>query len=262
MLKPDSIFGLIVPTLQLPLLVLLIRRKHYRLFPFFCTYTAYSILASTLRFWTIGNPRLYFLFFWITEGILALLELLVLHEAFKPSLMMDYEQHPKTRLIVPGIILGILGYALYRAAYHPVGRGPLVRLATGAYSLEVGVRLLEVTIFVLALKLARRKHHPIGLQHPYGIVIGLGAIASVALLADLLRWKFGYSFEALFRYLPASAYVSAAGIWLLTFARKEPPRNRATPDEIQKRLDYQKQVLDWLRHNDHHKSIGSASALM
>jgi hypothetical protein len=256
----DFILGLVVQALQLALIVILVRGKYYREFPFFTFYTVYAIAMSTARFCVMGDDRLYFVLYWLTEGVSGVLELLVLQEAFKPSLRIYYESHRWIRLIPLLLVLMILGNALYQAAHHPVGSGPLVRLATGAYWFEVGVRVLEIGVFLLALKLSRRKHHPIGRQHPFGIAMGLGAIACAALLADLLRWKFGHSFGLIFRYLPAAAYMGATAFWLATFAIKEPPQPKLTMEEIERLHAEQKEIAEWLRKKGHLRSaVGEPS---
>jgi hypothetical protein len=246
MLNPDAVLVIVVLVLQLALLTILVRGKHYRYFPFFSVYTTYAIAFGGLRFWAMSYPRLYFPLYWITEAVSGVLELLALHEAFKPSLEMYYKLYRWTRPVPILIVALIVGNALWRGAYHPVGQGRFVNLAAGAYAFEVGVRILEVGIFLLALKLARRKDHPIGQQHPFGIVIGFGVAASTALLADFVGFKFGFRlghvFETIFRYMPASGYIAAAAAWLITFATRERRRLRATPGEIQRRLDQQRNI--------------------
>jgi hypothetical protein len=247
MLSTDLVLRLAVTVPQFAILVLLLRRKYYRQFPFFAVYIAYSISMTPLRI--VGEAhQSYFLLYWITEAISGVLELLALHEAFKPSLEMYYKLYRWTRVVPLLIVALIVGNALWRGGYHPVGHGSFVHLASGAYAFEVGVRILEVGIFLLALKLARRKDHPIGQQHPFGIVIGFGVAASTALLADFVglkfAFKFGNVFETIFRYLPASGYIAAAAAWLITFTIQERRRPRATPEEIQRRLDQQRNIAE------------------
>jgi len=251
MLNSDSFLVLVGPLLQLPLLIILFRGGHYRRFPFFCLYTAYSMIMSGLHVWAMAHAALFFVLYWITEAILSLLELLALHEAFKPSLQAFYEVYRWIRLAPPAIVTLILGTALYRAAYHPVGRGPLVRLAAGAYAFEVGVRALEIAIFVLTLKLARKEHHPIGSPHPFGVVVGFGIAATGTLLADLigfnLGFRFGHGFEIVFRYLPSAVYVGAVITWLIAFTSKEPPHVPLSREEVERRRREQERVIGSLR---------------
>jgi hypothetical protein len=258
MLNPDYIFLIFVALLQAAVLVILIRGKFHRQFPYFCFYISYSITMSALRCATLSHPRLYFVLFWITEGLSGVLELICLHEAFRPSLY--YESYRWTRLLPPSIILIILGCSLYQAAYHPVGHGPLVRLAAGAYSFEIGVRILEVAIFVLTLRLARRRYHRISRIQPFGIVMGFGIAASSALLADLVGFKFGFKsgsiFEIVFRYLPSTAYMVAAFGWLFTFLVKEPDLPKPNMGELDQRLDEQMQILEWIRKHGPFRSSG------
>jgi hypothetical protein len=246
MMNPDDVLVIVGLVLQLALLAILIRGKHYRHFPFFSVYIAYAIAVSGLFLWVMSYPRLFFPLYWITEAVSGVLQLLALHEAFKPSLEMYYKLYRWTWVIPLLIVALIVGSALWRGGYHPVGQGRFVNLAAGAYAFEIGVRVLEVGVFVLALKLAQRKDHPIGQQHPFGIVIGFGVAASAALLADLVglkfAFKFGHVFDIIFRYMPASGYIAAAAAWLIAFATEDRRRTRATPEEIQRRLDQQRNI--------------------
>jgi hypothetical protein len=243
MLNPDYALVIVGLVLQLALLAILIRGKHYKHFPFFSVYTAFAVAAGGLLLGAMSFPVLFFPLYWITEATSGVLELLALHEAFKPSLEMYYKLYRWTRGVPLLIVALIVGNALWRGGYYPVGHGSFVHLAAGAYAFEVGVRVLEVGIFLLALKLARRKDHPIGQQYPFGIVIGFGFAASTALLADFVglkfAFKFGHVFDTIFRYMPASGYIAAAAAWLIAFATGDRRRTRATPEEIQRRLDQQ-----------------------
>ncbi|MBZ5526139.1 MAG: hypothetical protein LAP21_28295 [Acidobacteriia bacterium] len=259
MLNSAFILGLVVQALQLALIVILVRGKHYRHYPFFAFYTVYAIAMSTARLCAMGHARLFFVLYWVTEGVSGVLELLVLQEAFKPSLRMYYELHRWIRFVPLLVVLAISGSALWGALKHALGPGWLGAFGAGAYSFELGVRVLEVCVFLLTLKLSRRKYHPIGRLHPFGIVIGFGAIACAALMADLLRWKFGDSFETIFRYLPAAAYMGATALWLVAFAIKEPPRPKSTLEEVERRLAEQNRIAEWLRKRGHLSSAAGES---
>jgi hypothetical protein len=242
----DFVLGLVGPVLQLVLLVILVRGKHYRHFPFFSLYTAYSIFMSGLHLWAMEHANLFFVVYWSTEAISGVLELLALHEAFKPSLEMYYKLYDWTRLVPVVTVLLIVSQATWRALRHPLGLVWFGSFGAGVYAFEIGLRVLEIGVFLLALKLARRKDHPIGQQHPFGIVIGFGVAASTALLADFIGLKFGFRFghvfETIFRYMPASGYIAAAAAWLIAFATQDRRRLRATPEEIQRRLDQQRNI--------------------
>src|SRR5436305_380939 len=171
MFSPDLVLRLAVTVPQFAVLALLLRRKYYRQFPFFAVYIAYSISMTPLRI--VGEAHhSYFLLYWVTEAISGVLELLALQEAFKPSLEMYYKLYRGSRFVPVATVLGIVGRAVWQAFGHPLGRSWLGSFGAGAYAFEVGVRILEVAVFLLALKLAQRQDHPIGQQHPFGIVIG------------------------------------------------------------------------------------------
>src|SRR6266446_3158408 len=185
MLNTDFIVTSIGLALQIALLTVLLTRRLYRHFPLFSFYTTYSVVITVLELWFMTHfARSYFSLYWTTEAISGVLELLVLHEAFMPSLRIDYGQLRWLRLLPPSILLITTGWALWWAVYHPVGRGPFVHFAAGAYAFELAVHLLEVAVFLLALRLARRQYHPIRNPYRLGIVLGFGCIASAVLLPD------------------------------------------------------------------------------
>jgi hypothetical protein len=112
-----------------------------------------------------------------------------------------------------------------------VGRGSLGGLATGAYSLVLGILCLQAAIFLLCLKLSFRRNAPIRwTRYEAGILIGFGLAAFATALIRLTRPQVGPAMELAFRYLPAVAYMAAVVIWLAAFWREEPPLVRKPTD--------------------------------
>src|SRR5947199_1573392 len=120
----DLLSGLIPAALQAALVAIFIRRKLYRQFPFFFSYNICSVLLAAVRLSVTGSPVTFFVLYWTTESVYGGLALLAIWEVFKP----------RTRWLTMLPLLMITGYSFWQAAYQPVGHGPLVRLAAGAYA--------------------------------------------------------------------------------------------------------------------------------
>ena len=120
--------------MQAVLVAIFIRRKLYQSFPFFFTYNVYSILVTPVRLWVMQWPVAFFVLYWTTEIVYGGLALLAIWEVFRP----------RTRWLTMLPLLMITGYSFWQAAYQPVGHGPLVRLAAGAYALVRGILWLEI----------------------------------------------------------------------------------------------------------------------
>jgi hypothetical protein len=225
------LFGLLPAALQAALSVILVWRKLYRRFPLFLTYTLYSISTTFIRLWTMADPTVFFISYWSTEIVYGILALLAIREVFASVLEMYYSLYAWTRWLLPGALIFVVGDAVWQAAYRPLGGGPLGSLATGAYSLVMGILCLEAAVFLLCLKLGFRRHSPIRwTRYEAGILIGFGLAALATALIRLARPHVGPAMELAFRYLPPMAYMAATLIWLGAFWRAEPPLVRKPTD--------------------------------
>ena len=249
----DLLLGMIPSALQLVLLVILLRRKLHKQFPFFCSYTLYSIAATILRQMVLHQRRTFFTVYWTTDIVYGVFELLVIREVFLPSLEGFPEKYRWVRWIVPVALSGIIALALWNSFNRAYGQGPLSGLAAGAYSFEISIRWLELFVFLAAIILDRRGWVPL-LICEFGILSGLGFAALLTLVADIAGLHYGSRFETVFRYLPTSAYIGATGAWLLGFLYKEPkPGFRLTDEKLKVMEDSvkrQHEILDKLRGKD------------
>jgi len=80
----------------------------------------------------IRFPGLYYEVYWTTEFIYGLLGLLAIMEVFESVLALFGFEGSGWRFVLPMATLVIVGISLWRAFYHPMGHGPLVRFAAGA----------------------------------------------------------------------------------------------------------------------------------
>src|SRR5947209_4940119 len=121
----STLLGWTGPVLQLWLAGILVRRKLYRRarFPFFTSYTLYSVLASFLRKCISSNSASYYMLYWSTEAIYAILALLSLNEVFRRLHRLDYKDFRWFRFLLPVTALLIVTVALWEALHS----GPIAQ---------------------------------------------------------------------------------------------------------------------------------------
>lgn len=221
----DLILSITAPTILVVLIVVFLRRRYYRELPFFFVYIVYAPIA-TLRVLSDSWPSFHFVLYWITESLYGILALLVLREVFHRLFALPYAAFRWFRLLLPGTVLVILSISLWETSFRPLAHGQIGRLVSAIYWFDLGVHALEgmILLLVLALTIA----FPIRWRdYEFGILIGFGVSACVTMLADLLRFEGGSSYETFFRYGPPIAYVLAALVWLHAFLR--PPASLPRP---------------------------------
>src|SRR5262249_1658608 len=184
-----AILSLTPAAVLLVLLVLFIRRRFYRGFPFFFGYISFALLSAALR-WSVRNaPLSYFLIYWVTEAMYGILALLALNEVFKHLFELDYREHWWFRLWLPtaAFVIPLVFLIL------PLGRIPSYWPTNIVFSFDLGMHCLEafvLVLFVLLDKILVAAYD----QYDFGIVRGFGVSAAVTILADLLRSHFGKGF--------------------------------------------------------------------
>lgn len=252
----DLATGLLGLGFQVALLIVLLRRGFFRPLPFFTFYVTYTAVITALDLWFMTHSaRAFFSLYWITEGIWGILELLVLHEIFGPSLKMEYKFRPWLRLLPFTIFLSIIGWACWRAFRYPLGQGRYSRFAAGAYAFELGVHLLEIAILIISLRLAKRPYHPISNPYRLIVILGFGCMSCAVLVPDVIRLQARWAdavlrhwprysptmaeLDAVLRHLPPAAYLAVVVVWLIIFLRPEPHHRPATLEEIERLVSYQ-----------------------
>ena len=93
------------PAFLLVLVILLVKRKHHREFPFFFTYAIFSIIAAIARQTASSHPVGYFIVYWSAEALYGILALLVLREVFHHVFSVEYELHPWIRFPLPVTVI-------------------------------------------------------------------------------------------------------------------------------------------------------------
>ena len=215
--------------LQLPLAILMVLHKDHGRYPFFFTYTVYSVITTAVQLPLVGHPVPYFLAHCIGEVLYALLALLAIAEVFKARLELLYEGHRGLRyLLLPAILLVMSGIGLWQGVYHPFATSFLGHFTPAAWGFVIGIRCLESGVYFVAAPL--RKFGRLTLaDRPFKILEGFGLAAFFSLLAYLVRYRFGAGLEAMFRYLPLGAYIASTCLWLRAFLKPEPPMTTPKP---------------------------------
>src|ERR1700757_1342571 len=100
-------------TLQICLLLQLLRLRAYGEFPIFCTYIGFSLLSGVLASATSHHVSVYFYVYWISEAFYVILSFLVIQEAFH-SVFRNFYSLQWFKLSFPGIGILILLITIIR----------------------------------------------------------------------------------------------------------------------------------------------------
>lgn len=214
-----SILLVLPALLQAWLAVILGRKRLYRIFPFFFSYTAFAVLTLFLKLVIQTNYKTYFYVYWTTEAVFAPLGLFAALEIF-PYLFRGFHRMPQFRLA----LWTVAGLMLLLSIFHSMfasnvsGDRPVAVIV----AVEIGVRYLQGSIFVFFVIMA--SFHDIRWRrYAFGIVFGFGLLAASRLTAVLLRSEFGMRFKFVFEWMPGVVYILAVLVWLFTFLKPETP---------------------------------------
>lgn len=228
-------FGLPI-VLQSLLLFFLVRKRIGRSYPWFFTYTAFSVGATITRLATFQNPSIYYYVYWGGEIVYAILALLALFEIF--YLMFRYYLRIWWfRPLFPLAVLVTIGVAVLHttASQNPAQDRPMT---VAALAITFGVRLVQGACFVgmWVLVWLTGVHWR---QPALGIGTGFGLYASYVLVASLLRSEFGTRLNDLIVSGLPVAYIFTLLVWLWFFASPQPqdPEREAFPPLSREELD-------------------------
>jgi hypothetical protein len=236
--------GLLLWYAPLPLLVLLlcllIRRRAYRVCPYFSSYVGFAVAAGAARFLVRNQAPAYKVVYWSTEACYCVLGILAMYEVFRAVLR---ARAWWTHLIFPAIVVSAIALSLARAHSVPSKFGGLYfYIVTG----EIAVRFVQVFIFVGLGSLASF----FGLrwrQYPLGIAAGFGLYSTVYLLTTIKFSDFGTGFKFWWDMSSVVAYSLAVLIWIWFFRapqKEEPPLD---PEVVTHYLTMLEQYKNWMR---------------
>lgn len=218
---------LLGPAIQATLLSLVVRRRLYRrgMYPFFFTYTLYSILVTLFRALLSNRPIEYRTFYWSTELAYGVLALLSLNEVFKRLFRLDYEEYPWLRLVLPSIVVAISGglFIWWRFVYKTSTGEHFGFLASAFVSFLQGVHTIEGIILVVFM-MFWAWFVPGWNRYDYGVLLGFGVSGLVTMTADMVRFTSGHGYQLWYTYAPGIAYILVTLIWLHAFWPAPVPR--------------------------------------
>ena len=228
------------------LLVILWKRRVFRIFPFFFTYVFSSVLIGVIKLVFLADYTIYFRLFWSAEILYAILAVLALHEAFRELFGAFFRIYSWFWLLFPATVVIVSAFSVIHALRHPpVEASPLISIIL---SLEVGVNILQCGLFLIFLGV-RRILKMRGRVYSWGIVEGFAAIA-LAGITYALRSEFGTRYSFLAKYGTSVAYIFAVTLWLDTFIRA--PKSEAkwalgiTPKQLSEELRTYTRFLRYL----------------
>jgi hypothetical protein len=217
----DWALRIIPATILLVLGVILVRRNFYREFPFFFAYIVFAPIATVMRVSARAHPKPYFVTYWSTEAVFAILALLALNEVFKSMFDLDYAEHWWFKFILPVMAVAIAMLFLGQPLRPTVS----ARISNAVFSFDLGVHFLQTIILLLFFVLEKVLGASYD-QYEQGIIAGFGISAGFTILVDGLRVHGGAQYTAYFTYVPPIAYILAAAIWLRAFVKEPPPHQR------------------------------------
>jgi hypothetical protein len=203
------------------LLGLMIRKRTYKVCPWFCAYVAFAVAADLARFVALGYQRPYRLTYWITEAGYDLLGILVMYEILRAVIGNLVRARWRNLLFLAALVAG-LGASILRVHDIPSRLGGILfYIAMG----EVAVRFIQVFVFAGLVTLVPL----LGLrwrQYSFGVATGFGLYATVMLLTTVKFSDFGTRFKLLWGWTSLVAYSLAVLIWIWFFSV---PQKMETP---------------------------------
>jgi hypothetical protein len=208
------------------LLWALVRRRAYKVYPWFFTYVAFGVAADVARLLARlsapNSPSVYSATYWVTEAGYDVLGILVMYEVLR-AVLGTLTRAWWARLIFPVVLLAGIGMSMARANAVPSRlSGILVYIVVG----EIAVRFVQVFVFAGLVTLVP----VLGFrwrQYPFGIAMGFGLYATIALLTTTAFSDFGTRFRFLWRATSLVAYSLAVLIWIWFFSV---PQKAPTPN--------------------------------
>lgn len=218
---------------------ILVRRKLYREYPFFFVYLAVTEIATLVRFAVLFfTPRDYFYTYWISDVLIALLNVLALYELFVRRVFPRFYKVGLYRYLFPVLAaLAVLFGGL--AAVQPKNLGVLALEDRILEAVVVGILLC---FGLLMLVIGRQ-----WTRHDFGIAFGF-AIWSAAFLVSTTIWMRS-QYESISAHIPVIAYDITALIWLFSFWSPEKTSDvqaHITPELVSEARAWQSVLRNWI----------------
>jgi len=219
-------------------LIIMAKRGLYRELPVFTAYlaciTVYDIVGALLR---DSHPAFYFYFFWVGDGLTALLGLCVIYEIFR-IVLKSFSSVQRIGLLLfraSFFVLALIVATTFRARMSQ-DVDPLIPTIL---NLELSIRILEAGLFFFLFSFASS----LGLtwkHHVFGIAAGLALFVATELAVVAMRSYFGREADDLaYQVLKPAAFNCGVLIWAGYIWRGEPVTSPAT------RAPEESRILEW-----------------
>jgi hypothetical protein len=208
------------------LLLLMLRNRAYRAWPWFFGYVTFGVSVDVARFAIQSHPRLFYFAYWLTDAGFALLGLLAMYEILRRILRV-WADIWWTYLIFPSVVAIGAGFSLWRMhAVPPQVHGRLLLCIVVG---EIAVRFVQVFIVPLTLlPLLGRLGH----RYPLGISVGFGFYSTVALLITTKLSDLGTRFIFSREVISHVAYAVTVLIWIWCFRKPEEDEPSPTLEQV------------------------------
>jgi hypothetical protein len=218
---------------------ILISRRLYREYPFFFLYLLVTETATLVRFAVLlFIPHSYFYTYWISDVIIALLNVLAVYELFVRRIFPQFYRVSLYRYLFPALAaLAVLFGGL--AALNPKNLGVLALEDRILDAVVVGTLMF---FGLLMLVIGRQ-----WTRQDFGIAFGF-AIWSAAFLISTTVWMRSH-FEFFSAQIPVIAYNIASLIWLYSFwsPEKTPGTPQTiTPELVSEARAWQSALKNWI----------------
>src|SRR5579864_957863 len=190
-------------SLQLVILIILIRRQLLRRFPWFSIYIGYELVQDSLRLAVAGNRGLYFKVYWVTAATSLVFTVLAVGESFLNVFRLHTRLRWFTRTVWACVGLALLYASLKAWFFPPVNRGWQTAAVIGS---EVAVEY-SISAVVLVYFGFRWIFRIRGQEWESGVMVGFGIYECLALGGFLTRSIFGSRYRIVSEWLPALAYI-------------------------------------------------------
>jgi hypothetical protein len=212
--------------LQVIIVVVMIRRRLFREFPFFFTYTVFQIVEQGTLFVLDHSPAVsdyqYWYVHWVTSIISIVLRFSILWEIFS-NVFRDYPglQRFNRVLFRSAIAIFLLLAAMVAALAPEDGPG---HIFSGIHVLDLSVDVMQSGLWLLLVgfcsyfRLSWR-------SFTYGIAFGLGIFSTVDLATEATRVWTGFVAGYAFDFISMATYHLCVIIWLVYLLAPETSRH-------------------------------------
>ncbi len=209
----EDVLWLVGPALQLILIVVLLRTKLARQFPFFFAYTVYEIASNAVLFGLFRGRfgKSYFYTFWICRALSILMSFGALHEVFTYALrsytglrdlgMMMFRWAALLLLLISGVMAG------------SSASSQLASLTKTLVNLELSMGVMQfgllMFMFICASSLGLSWRTP-----AFGIALGFGISAASQMLVGSLKAHLWKGWDVSLNLMGSAAYDVSVALWL------------------------------------------------